>query len=72
MSWVMADTVGQSEHHYSASLFPPHQGLYQHNSQAELFTSPSAEIWEEAVVGCGLVELSMKVTIQRPQVLSLL
>lgn len=37
MSWVMADRVGQSEHHYSAGFFPPspspYQGLFQHSSE---------------------------------------
>ncbi len=52
MSWVMADRVGQSEHHYSAGFFFPLTTAVKHF--AELFTSLSVGIRGKATVGCGV------------------
>lgn len=56
MSWVMADRVGQSEHHYSAGFFPLTQDYFSTAVRhfAELFTCLSVGIWGKATVGCGV------------------
>ena len=58
ISWVMADRVGQSEHHYSAGFFfffltkDYFSTAVRH--LAELFTSLSVGIWGKATMGCGV------------------
>lgn len=56
MSWVMADRVGQSEHHYSAGFFPLTQDYFSTAVRhfAELFTCLSVGIWGKATAGCGV------------------
>lgn len=70
MSWVMADRVGQSEHHYSAGFFPPPPPLTKDyfstavRHYAELFTSVSAGIRRKATGGCGVrLHLMLKKTL---------
>lgn len=75
MSWVMADRVGQSEHHYSAGFFspplptppPPLTKDYFSTAvrhYAELFTSVSAGIRRKATGGCGVrLHLMLKKTL---------
>lgn len=53
MSWVMADKVGQSEHHYSADfffLFPLTVDYFSTAARhfAELFTRLSVGMWSQA------------------------
>lgn len=57
MSWVMADRVGQSEHHYSAGwVFFLTQDYFSTAVRhfAELFTCLSVGIWGKATAGCGV------------------
>lgn len=45
MSWVMADRVGQSEHHYSAGFFSQ-QGLFQHSSETFCWIIHISVCWD--------------------------
>lgn len=55
MSWVMADRVGQSEHHYSAG-FPPSPRIISAQQRDTLlnYSRLSVGIWGKATVGCGV------------------
>lgn len=68
MSWVMADRVGQSEHHYSAGSPSPLLPLDYFSTAvrhyAELFTSVSAGISRKATGRCGVrLHLMLKKTL---------
>lgn len=69
MSWVMADRVGQSEHHYSAGFSPPPSPRIISAQQRDTllnYSRLSVGIWGKATVGCGVkLHLMLKKIIMK-------